>query len=161
MPKPDQSWLKVVQLFTSVLLIPSFRNSFQQINKSSPIYSYLSNIINFLSGFEHNMDRRPHEISKIYKVFLYTKMKSNHFSCLQEYIVKGQTLYNFRITRILFQQNIQHFSCSHDKIYLLKIKYSTKIFVCFLSYVPLENFHPSGDVVMTVEGLQILTFTRH
>ena len=37
------------------------------------------------------------------------------------------------------------------------------LFVClgFKIFVPLENFHSFGDVVITDKGLKILTYTRH
>ena len=34
-------------------------------------------------------------------------------------------------------------------------------FVCFIFFVPLENFSLLRDVTMTGEGLQILTYARH
>ena len=34
-------------------------------------------------------------------------------------------------------------------------------FVCLGFIVPLENFHSYGDVTITCEGLQILTYGRH
>ena len=35
------------------------------------------------------------------------------------------------------------------------------LFACLGFFVPLENFHSYGDVTITGEGLQILTYARH
>ena len=35
------------------------------------------------------------------------------------------------------------------------------LFVCFVFFVPLQNFHSYGDVNIAGEGLQILTYARH
>ena len=35
------------------------------------------------------------------------------------------------------------------------------LFVCLGFIVPLENFHSYGDVIISGEGLQILTYARH